>query len=61
MIPKRMLKILKKYGSTTVITLTPEELEILELKRGDQVEVRVKKIGRIDKIMEFSELPTGGN
>lgn len=38
-----MKKIIKKYGDSAVITLTPEDLKIYELKIGDIVEIVMRK------------------
>jgi hypothetical protein len=40
-----MLKRVKKYGSTFIITLTSEEIEFNNLKEGDFISIEIKKIG----------------
>ena len=39
-----MRKIIKKYGSSHVIILNPEDLKIYNLKEGDIVDLEVCKI-----------------
>lgn len=41
----KMKKIIKKYGSTLIIRLDPEDLQIYDLKEGDILEIEFKKIG----------------
>ena len=44
-----MKKIIKAYGTSTIITLSPEDLKIYDLKVGDVVEVHLIKLGKIDE------------
>ena len=39
-----MKKIIKAYGASTIITLSPEDLKIYELKVGDVVEIHLRKV-----------------
>jgi len=39
-----MKKIIKKYGNGFVITLSPEDMKIYDLKKGDFVEIELVKI-----------------
>jgi len=40
-----MKKIIKKYGSSHVIILNPEDLQIYKLKEGDIIDIQLKKCG----------------
>jgi len=40
-----MKKIIKTYGNTHVIVLNNEDMEIYKLKKGDVVEIDLKKEG----------------
>ena len=39
-----MKKIIKAYGKSTIITLSPEDLKIYELEIGDIVEIHLIKV-----------------
>lgn len=39
-----MKKILKKYGNSNIIRISPEDMKIYELKPGDVVELHIKKL-----------------
>ena len=43
-----MNKQIKKYGSSNIILLSPEELKFYGLKKGDWVKVSIKKIEKED-------------
>ena len=37
-------KIVKKYGNSLVLVLSPDEVKIIDLKEGDIVEIGIKNI-----------------
>jgi len=39
-----MLKEIKKYGNTSVIVLTKEELKLRNLKIGDLINIDIKRV-----------------
>jgi len=41
-----MKKIIRKWGDSIVIRLTPEEAEIYELKKGDVVDIEICKLNK---------------
>lgn len=41
-----MKKIVKRYGSSHVVILNPEDLQIYNLKEGDIIDIEIKKEGK---------------
>lgn len=39
-----MQKIIKKYGSSLIITISPEEQKVFDLKKGDIIELTITGI-----------------
>ena len=37
-----MIKVIKKYGSSFVVRISPDEMKYLGLKKGDAVDVEIK-------------------
>ena len=39
-----MRKIIKKWGDSFILTLTPEDMKVYEMQEGDVIEIAVAKV-----------------